>query len=141
MAKNWVSNFKFLIVLKDKHVFPGVNFQPSIAGYFHLYFKDLGIYYWKKETLTIIFNKYKQSEVFQGKKLKSQGFINTTFLQPWMAGEFSNPLTKDKECRKRNICKIDLLHQKKLDHQLFLQIFSQVFEKQRKVGSFQSSFG
>ena len=30
---------------------------------------------------------------------------------------------------KINIWKIDLLHQNKLDHQLFLQIFSQVFEK------------
>ena len=31
--------------------------------------------------------------------------------------------------KKRNICKIDLFHKKKLDQQLFLQIFSQVFEK------------
>ena len=62
--------------------------------------------------------------------------MNTIFSQPCMAGEFS-PITKDEACKKekkkkkkkRNICKIDLFHLKKLYQQLFLQIFSQVFEK------------
>ena len=30
---------------------------------------------------------------------------------------------------KENVCKTDLFYQNKHDHQLFLQIFSQVFEK------------
>ena len=34
---------------------------------------------------------------------------------------------------KINICKIDLFLQNKLDRQLFIQIFRQVFEKQHKI--------
>ena len=62
------------------------------------------------------------------KKKERLGFINAIFRQLCMAGEFS-PIKKVYEGRKENICKIDLFHQNKLDHQLFLQIFSQVFEK------------
>ena len=60
-----------------------------------------------------------------------------------MAGEFSL-ITKDAACKIFifiNIYKIDLFYQNKLDHQLFLQNFSQTFEKQHKIRSFESSFG
>ena len=39
------------------------------------------------------------------------------------------------------MCKTDLFYQNKHDHQLFLQIFSHVFEKYHKILSFESSFG
>ena len=45
-----------------------------------------------------------------------------------MAGEFS-PITKEVVSREKDISKTDLVYQKKHNHQLFLQIFSQVFEK------------
>ena len=92
----------------------------------------------QKTALIITFKKYRQSEVFRGKKQKCC-LVNIIFLQPCMAGEFS-PITKEVASRKK-ICKSDLFYQNKRDHQLFLQIFSHVFEKQHKMRRFESSFG
>lgn len=39
------------------------------------------------------------------------------------------------------MCKIDLFHQNKHDHQLFSQILSEFFEKQHKIRSFEWNFG
>ena len=39
------------------------------------------------------------------------------------------------------MCETDLFYQNKHNHQLFLQIFSHVFEKWYKIRSFESSFG
>ena len=39
------------------------------------------------------------------------------------------------------MCETDLFCQNKHNHQLFLQIFSHVFEKQYKIRSFESSVG
>ena len=66
--------------------------------------------------------------MFQPKKEKMGNHKHTGVLQPCMAGELS-PVAKGVAGRKKNMCKIDLLHQNKLDHHLFVQIFSQVFEK------------
>ena len=41
----------------------------------------------------------------------------------------------------KNICKVDIFYQKEHGYQLFLQIFSQVFEKYHKIRSFESCFG
>ena len=59
MEKNESASLKFSIVLKEENVFSGCNLQSCMAGYVRLYFKDLRWYYWKKVTLTIIFDKYK----------------------------------------------------------------------------------
>ena len=46
MVRTGPVNLIFFIVLKDKQIFPGGNLQPYMAGYFHLHFKVLWIYYW-----------------------------------------------------------------------------------------------
>ena len=41
MVKTGSAILLFFIVLKCKEIFPGVNLQPCVAGYFHLHFKVL----------------------------------------------------------------------------------------------------
>ena len=65
--------------------------------------------------------------MFLGEK-KQVGLYKHNFSPVIMTREFSS-VAKDVVCKKRNIYEIDLFHHNKLDHQLFLQIFSQVFEK------------
>ena len=45
-----------------------------------------------------------------------------------MAEEFFT-ITKDEHVKKENICKIDLFHQHKLDHQLFLHFLATFLKK------------
>ena len=52
----------------------------------------------QKTTLIIIFNKYKQFEVFREKNIKV--LPQTTFLKPCMAGEFP-PITKEVASRNK----------------------------------------
>ena len=46
------------------------------------------------------------------------------------------PDDEDVAYRKKNNCQIDLFHQNKHDHQLFLRFFRQAFKKQHKVRIF-----
>ena len=50
-------------------------------------------------------------------------------FSPAMHGWGVFPNNKKCSMQKKNICKIDVFHQNKHDHQICLQIFSQVFEK------------
>ena len=82
----------------------------------------------QKATLIIIFNKQKQSEVFWEKKLKV--LLHKHHFLPAMHGWGISPNNKrTSKQEKENACKTDLLYQNKHDHQLFLQIFSLVFQK------------
>ena len=81
-----------------------------------------------KKTLIIIFNKKKQSGEFRGKKQKV--LLHKHSFLPAMHGWGISPNNKrSSKPEKENVCKTDLFYQNKHDHQLFLQIFSQVFEK------------
>ena len=46
------------------------------------------------------------------------------------------PDDEDVAYRKKNNCQIDLFHQNKHDHQLFLECFRQAFKKQHKIRIF-----
>ena len=112
MVRSGYASLVFFIVLKGKDIFPGGNLQSCICDifiYILRFCEDIS-----EKTIIIIVNKYEYSEEFWGKKL-SWCFINTVFLQPCMAGEFS-PITKDAACRKKCICTIDLFYQNKRNH-------------------------
>ena len=83
----------------------------------------------QKTTLIKIFNKQKQSEVFREKK-EIKALLHKHNFSPAMhgCGIFPNNKRSSKQ-EKQNLCKTDLFYQNKHDHQLFFQIFSQVFEK------------
>ena len=111
-----------------------------MADYFHLYLKVLGKYYTKKISNNVFSTNINNLKCFGGKKIKV-GLHKHNF-SPAMhgLGVFSN----NKRCsmqKERNICKADIFHQNKHDHQLFLQIFSPVFERSQKIHSLESSFG
>ena len=63
------------------------------------------------------------------------GLQNTIFLQSCMTEQFF-PMMKMQHTEKKNNCQIDLFHQNKHDHQLFLQFFRQAFKKQHKIRIF-----
>ena len=82
----------------------------------------------QKTTLIKIFNKQKQSEVFREKKIKV--LVHKHNFSPVMHGWGISPNNKrSSKQEKQNLCKTDLFYQNKHDHQLFFQIFSQVFGK------------
>ena len=74
--------------------------------------------------------------MFQGTKIKAGLHEHNIFpaMHGWVVLSNNKRLIMQKkkkknrkEKKKINICKIDLFHLNKLNHQLFLQIFSQVF--------------
>ena len=80
----------------------------------------------QKTTLIIDFNKQNQSEVFQEKKVLFHKHSFSPAMQGWGISP-NNKRTSKQE--KENVFKNDLFYQRKHDHQLFLHIFSQIFEK------------
>ena len=119
--------FVFFIVLKRKEIFQGGNLQPCRDGYFHLYVKVLWRYYCKKTTLIIIFNKYKQSEVFREKNRNV--LPNNHNFSPAMHGLGISLINKrSSRQEKKYVCNWSILS-KQTRYQLFLQISSQVFVK------------
>ena len=82
----------------------------------------------QKTTLIKIFNKQKQYEVFREKKIKA--LVHKHNFSPAMHGwGISSNNKRISKQEKQNLCKTDLFYQNKHDHQLFFQIFSQVFGK------------
>ena len=123
MVKTGSAILIFFIVLKDKQISQGaISSHAWLAIFIYI------LRFWEDITEKNVSNNNFQQIQITG---SVSGSINTIFLQPCMAGEFSS-ITKDVACREKQIL---------LDHQHFLQIFRQFFEKQHAIRSFENSFG
>ena len=131
--------FVFFISLKSKEIFPGgaISSHAWLAIFIYIlrFCENITVKNHSNDIFLTTINNLKRF----GKKNYKFYLINTIFLQPCIAWEFPS-ITKEVTSRKRNMCKTDLFYQNKQHHQLFLEIFSQVFEKQHKTRSFESSF-